>query len=187
MSRYLSIFWGFPRSSHDSCRVFRLICVTWLSGIVRRLIYPGLVVASRGHYTNRWFGQRGTVNSTGQYRFASRNTLVVRADAVIHACHAIYTRFVDGHVRVVRTLSSEVWAMNDVKQYTFSWRIDKLFGMTACPRVVIIANDGRGRGQIAESCNEWPINANFPADFVLSMIMDSAAMLVKLIDPRGRE
>lgn len=149
---------------------------------------PGQVVASRGHYTNRWFGQRETVNSAGQYRFASRNTLVVRADAVIHACHAIYTCFVDGHVRVVRTLSSEVWAVNDVKQYTFSWRIDKLFGMTACPRVVI-ANDGRGEvgDQITESCNEWPINANFPADFVLSMIMESAATLVKLIDPRGRE
>lgn len=34
----------------------------------------------RGHYTNRWFGHRKTINSAGQYRFHPCNTLVVITD-----------------------------------------------------------------------------------------------------------
>lgn len=49
--------------------------IRWISCDVS---FRGQVI--RGHYTNRWFGHRKTINSAGQYRFHPCNTLVVITD-----------------------------------------------------------------------------------------------------------
>lgn len=97
--------------------VFRLVCVTWLSCIVRRLIYRAGCGVTRSLHESMIRPTGETVNSAGQYRFASRNTLVVTSwRGCTRVPRNLYACFVDGHVVSKSVLQS----LDDVQRHAFS-------------------------------------------------------------------